>query len=256
MFNFVEGSLIIKILKRTAEFTVETVDFYDKHNERSGSLQIPKKTKVFIEQTMRERENAPGKRVFVFFFVIYIVIHMEFYHSIAIYNNFLTELWRLRLIAARETVEVINSAESTISGDIGQTPIKLAAEVCGLGPVFQLFLIIENMSSRKVASDLCVLLHCDHRHYLLKKAYQKLPLIVPNAPVKINFEVTAVVDSDDGLQPSDLTPETANVRVMILKSNQVDFIRFYCFIFPHTKKKTIFQYNNSNDLFFIRPNQS
>lgn len=130
---------------------MQTIDFYDKHNDRSGSLQIPKKTKVFIEQTIRERENAP-----------------------AIYNNFLTELWRLRLIAARETVEVINSGESTISGDIGQTPIKLAAEVCGLGPDFQLFLIIENMSSRKVASDLCVLLHCDNRHFLLKKAFQRV----------------------------------------------------------------------------------
>lgn len=92
----------------------------------------------------------------------------------AIYNNFLTELWRLRLNAARETVEVINSAESTISGDIGQTPIKLAAEVCGLGPVFQVFLIVENMSQQKVASDLCVLLHCDHQHFLLKNAFQKV----------------------------------------------------------------------------------
>lgn len=59
-FQHSEGSLIIKILKRTAEFTIETVDFYDKQNERAGSLQIPKKTKVFIEQTIRERENAPG----------------------------------------------------------------------------------------------------------------------------------------------------------------------------------------------------
>lgn len=39
--------------------------------------------------------------------------------------------------------------------------------------------------------------------------------------MKISFEVTAVVDPDDGLQPSDLTPETANIRVMILKSNHV-----------------------------------
>lgn len=165
----------------------------------------------------------------------------------AIYNNFLTELWRLRLMAARETVEVINSAESTISGDIGQTPIKLAAEVCGLGPVFQLFLIIENMSARKIASDLCVLLHCDHRHFLLDKPYKKvcsntttvnkainknnlifqLPLVVPDAPIKINFQVTAVIDPNDGLQPSDLTPETANVRVMILKTNQVSRTKFF-----------------------------
>lgn len=32
-------------------------------------------------------------------------------------------------MAARATVDAINSAESTISGDIGQAPIKLTAEV-------------------------------------------------------------------------------------------------------------------------------
>lgn len=91
-----------------------------------------------------------------------------------IYNNFLTELWRLRLIAARETVEVINSGESAISGDIGQTPIKLAAEVCGLGPVFQIDLTIVNMSTTKVASDLRMLIHADQRHYLLHSSYRKV----------------------------------------------------------------------------------
>lgn len=56
-------------------------------------------------------------------------------------------------------------------------------------------------------------------------------MIVPDAPIKINFDVTAVVDSDDGLQPSDLTPENANVRVMILKKNQVksSISHFYFF---------------------------
>lgn len=48
---------------------------------------------------------------------------------LAIYHNFQTELWRLRLTAARTTIDTINSAESTISGDIGSAPIKLAAEV-------------------------------------------------------------------------------------------------------------------------------
>lgn len=60
--NSTDGTLIIKILKRTAEFTVETIDFNDRRYEQSGSLQIPKKTKVFIEQTVRERDNAPGKQ--------------------------------------------------------------------------------------------------------------------------------------------------------------------------------------------------
>lgn len=47
-------------------------------------------------------------------------------------------------------------------------------------------------------------------------------------PIKVNFHVTAVVDPDDGLQPSDLTPETANVRVMILKVNKVRFTTCSC----------------------------
>lgn len=112
-------------------------------------------------------------------------VHDKIESILAIYNNFLTELWRLRLTAARETVDIINSAESTISGDIGQTPIKLAAEVCGLGPVFQLFLIIENMSSRKIAADLCVLLHCDHRHFLLDKPYKKVIQFMHKFVIKI-----------------------------------------------------------------------
>lgn len=77
-------------------------------------------------------------------------------------------------MAARETVDVINSAESAISGDIGQTPIKLAAEVCGLGPVFQICLTLVNMSTNKIASNLCILIHSDQRHYLLEQSYQKV----------------------------------------------------------------------------------
>lgn len=45
----------------------------------------------------------------------------------------------------------------------------------------------------------------------------QLPLIVPGNPLKIDFQITAVIDANDGLQPSELTPETASVRVMILK---------------------------------------
>lgn len=86
-------------------------------------------------------------------------------------------MWRLRLTAAKETVEVINSSESTISGDIGQAAIKLAAEVRGLGPVFQLFLIIENMAVQTPTGDLRVLLHSDHRHYALKSPYRRVAYI-------------------------------------------------------------------------------
>lgn len=69
-------------------------------------------------------------------------------------------------------MEVINSAESAISGDIGQTPIKLSAEVCGLGPVFEIALTIVNMSTDKTAADLRVLIHANQNHYTMESAYQ------------------------------------------------------------------------------------
>lgn len=83
-------------------------------------------------------------------------------------------MWRLRLTAARATVDIINSAESTISGDIGHAPIKLAAEVLGLGPVFRLFLTLENMATRKEAANVAVLLHADITHYTLERPYTKV----------------------------------------------------------------------------------
>jgi Bardet-Biedl syndrome 1 protein len=129
-------------------------------------------------------------------------------------------LWRLRLTAARETVEIINTSESTLSGDIINAPIKLSAEVLGLGPEFCLAVKLENMSARKEAANLSILLHADHRHYTLEKPYTQLPPLVPGAPLKLSFKVIAVLDADN-LPPVDLTPENSVIRVMLIKYGQV-----------------------------------
>ncbi|XP_058838064.1 Bardet-Biedl syndrome 1 protein homolog [Topomyia yanbarensis] len=192
-----DGSLIVKILKRTAEF-LTTEDIYEIKSageEAAGNLQIPKKTKVFVEQTMREKENAA-----------------------AIHNSFQSELWRMRLTAARATVDVINSADSNISGDVGLAAIKMAAEVLGLGPVFKLFLVLQNISTRKEASGLNMLIQADHRHYQVERPYLQLPMLVPGVPLKLDFKVTVVTDPSDGLAPIDLTLENSFVRVLVFKS--------------------------------------
>lgn len=53
------GSLIVKILKRTAQF--QMMNDQDKYgttvNSSTTKLVIPKKTKLFVDQTMREREQ-------------------------------------------------------------------------------------------------------------------------------------------------------------------------------------------------------
>lgn len=57
-----DGSFIVKILKRTADFKVDTNDNHanDGTGNAPGKLQIPKKSKVFLEQTIRECDNASG----------------------------------------------------------------------------------------------------------------------------------------------------------------------------------------------------
>lgn len=65
----------------------------------------------------------------------------------------------------------------------------------------------------------------------------QLPIIVPGSPLKISFDIVAVTDPNDGLQPSDLTPDTAYVRVMVLKANQVNVLKFI-------SKYIVFLYKN------------
>lgn len=198
--NTIDGGLMIKILKRTASFHD---DLNEQAKERTTmtteqlNALIPKKNKVFVEQMEREQENGP-----------------------AIYQHFQAEMWKMRLLAARSTLQVIVQAETTLSGDIGYSSIKLAAEVLGYGPEFILKLKIENLSVRLEASHLCVLLHANQKHYKLNQRFAYLPPLLPNFPMKIDFNVTVETNADDGLPPADLTMENAFIKCIIFKRGQ------------------------------------
>lgn len=116
---------------------------------------IPKKTKIFIEQTVREKENAS-----------------------AIHNIFQSELWRMRLEAAKVTVDILRTGDSTFSGDF-QTPLKLLAQVDGLGPDFLLNVTLENISATKIVRNLSILLHANPEHYKIEKLFAELTPLVP-----------------------------------------------------------------------------
>lgn len=119
------------------------------------SVAIPKKTKIFIEQTVREKENAS-----------------------AIHNIFQSELWRMRMEAAKVTVDILRTGDSTFSGDF-QTPLKLLAQVDGLGPDFLLTVTLENISATKIVRNLSILLHANPEHYKIGRMYAELTPLVP-----------------------------------------------------------------------------
>ncbi|KAH8297731.1 hypothetical protein KR054_007563 [Drosophila jambulina] len=198
------GDIVVKILRRVSRFEPKPGDL---GNKRSGSdqgsivdasiLDKPKKSSIFVEQAAREKQQAK-----------------------ATYGSFQVELWRLRHTAARATIDAINSSESTISGDLTHAPVKLSAEVCGSGPAFRLYLTVQNLSTFKMASNLVVLLHADRRHYTVPQTLARLPSVLPGVPLRVDFEVVAVLDPLDKLPPASLNPDNSQIRVMLMKAGQ------------------------------------
>ncbi|KAK8384168.1 hypothetical protein O3P69_009121 [Scylla paramamosain] len=147
------GGLVVKILKRTARFDIQDAD--GPSQGQVVKLNIPKKTKLFVDQTMRERENC-------------VLMHRVFQH----------DLYRLRLSTARSYVQALETSSNPIS--LSQTePLKLSAQVLGLGPTFKLRVELQNTSPSCPSLHLAVIFHCDDRVYSVNKSYIQIPILVP-----------------------------------------------------------------------------
>ncbi|XP_048475599.1 Bardet-Biedl syndrome 1 protein [Rhincodon typus] len=160
------GGLIIKILKRTAVFE-------DKDTSpgpplaQSIKLSIPKKTKLYVDQTLRERENA-----------------------VAMHRAFQMDLYRLRLRAAREYAKALEASMAPVSADL-QEPLKMNAVVQGIGPVFKLTLNVQNTSATRPAINLYVSFLYDEHLYSVKRAFFKVPMLVPG----LTYPIVTFVES-------------------------------------------------------------
>ncbi|XP_047480253.1 Bardet-Biedl syndrome 1 protein-like [Penaeus chinensis] len=147
------GGMLVKILKRTARFDLD--DMQGPAQIQSLKLNIPKKTKLFVDQTMRERENS-------------VLMHRVFQH----------DLYRLRLNTARAYVEALETSSNPVC--LSQTePLKLSAQVLGLGPTFKLRVELQNTSSSSPSLQLAVIFHCDDRIYSVSRSYIQIPMLVP-----------------------------------------------------------------------------
>ncbi|XP_053625882.1 Bardet-Biedl syndrome 1 protein isoform X2 [Plodia interpunctella] len=146
------GNLMLKILKRTADFNGEAAGLEAPQANAKPWL-IPKKSKLFIEQSVRERENA-----------------------VAMHETFQLELNRLRLLAAKTLLEAHLKSDNSIA--VGaMEPVKMTAEVEGLGPVFRVALIIENTSTDKAVIGLSILFHVHTTNYKVSNPYIKVLLL-------------------------------------------------------------------------------
>ncbi|KAM9133631.1 BBSome complex member BBS1 isoform 2-T2 [Pangshura tecta] len=153
---------------------------------QSIRLSVPKKTRLYVDQTLRERENA-----------------------VAMHRVFQMDLYRLRLMAARAYVKALESSLAPITST-RQEPLKMNAVVQGIGPTFKLTLHIQNTSAGRPSINLLVSFLYDQSLYAMKRAFFKAPMLVPG----LNYPIETFVEclSDKGI--SDV------IKVFVLREGQ------------------------------------
>ncbi|XP_068161369.1 Bardet-Biedl syndrome 1 protein [Antennarius striatus] len=147
------GGLMVKILKRTAALE-EGAASAGPPPAQSVRLSVPKKTKLYVDQTLREREGGG-----------------------AMHRAFQMDLCRLRLCAAQAYVRALEARLAPVSG--GAAPLRLSAVVQGLGPAFKLTLHLQNTGASRPAPHLFLSFLYDRRLYRLRTPLLRVPLLVP-----------------------------------------------------------------------------
>ncbi|XP_029383044.1 BBSome complex member BBS1 [Echeneis naucrates] len=166
------GGLMVKILKRTAAFE-DRDSAPGPPLAQSIRLNVPKKTKLYVDQTLRERENG-----------------------LAMHRAFQMDLSRLRLAAAKTYVKALESSLTPVSSSLSE-PLKMNAVVQGLGPSFKLTLNIQNTATCRPVMNLAISFLYDESLYQMRSPYMRIPLLVPGLiyPVETFVECT----SDKGI---------------------------------------------------------
>ncbi|CAG9759499.1 unnamed protein product [Ceutorhynchus assimilis] len=182
----VGGSINFKILKRTADFHVKNQEIIP--ILQSKPLPLPKRSKLFLEQSIRERQNA-----------------------LEIHQSFQQDLIRLRLSAARALVQ--NLADQSGIGN-EKEQIKLSAQVLGLGPKFTVILSLENINPNKALVGLAVTFHANPANYILSSYIITVPLVPPSLSYKMETKVVEVFDESTNSENSSDEADVANRKVI------------------------------------------
>jgi len=135
--------------------------------EQDVPLSIPKKTKLYVEQTQREREQATE-----------------------MHRVFQRDLCKLRLSTARAYVKIITDGQGPMSYSAGSA-MRLTAQVQGLGPRFKVKLELQNNGSKTV-TGMSVAVNYNTMLYRLKQSVFSVPILVPGLSHRLDAEVECV----------------------------------------------------------------
>jgi Bardet-Biedl syndrome 1 protein len=125
---------------------------------------------------------------------------------------FQRDLYLLRLNTARAFVNALKTSSNPISGSEAEEPIKLSAQILGLGPVFRLILGLCNTSSGKPSRNLMITFYCDDKLYSISNNLIRVPMLVPG--LEYTFETLVECVSDLGISDQ--------IRVFVISNKSAD----------------------------------
>lgn len=190
----VGGGLCVKILKRTADFSIHNTTSGPSPSDPSKML-IPKKTRLFVEQTIRERSEAKK-----------------------IHTTFQQGLLRLRLMVAKKAVESLNERQ-----DGGPNPITLEASVLGLGPNYQIRIMLTNISDGMSDTGLYVV--CRSENTDVRPRIIDVPLLPSGIPIPLTVHASLK------------SRISGRVEVMLCKKSRVKPIAVTTVILPAAEEE-------------------
>jgi len=166
VLSFKSGALMVKILQRNANLEVSSQN-PGPPPEQDKPLDVPKKTKLYVEQTSREREQA-----------------------IDMHRTFQRDLCKLRLSTARAYVNLIGAGHGPMSS-VGGAQVRLNAQVVGMGPQFKIVVRIQNTGVHALYH---VPLMCatNQNLYRMPKPCFYMPILVPQQEYLLEIPVTCI----------------------------------------------------------------
>ena len=162
------GSMCIRIHRRTAKLNFGDSDKKGPPEEQDVPLNLPKKTRLYVEQAQREREQA-----------------------IDMHRIFQRDLSKLRLASAQSYVKLITDGNGLISRS-RQASVRLTAQVQGLGPLFKMQLHVQNLG-RHPLQNVIIAFGYPHNLYQMPVASIRVPVLLPS----VLYQYEATVHSVD-----------------------------------------------------------
>ncbi|XP_057671410.1 Bardet-Biedl syndrome 1 protein homolog isoform X2 [Diorhabda carinulata] len=183
------GTVIFRILKRTADFSVPNTENVPQFQTKP--LPLPKRSKLFLEHSMRERESA-----------------------VDIHQSFQKDLLKLRLDVAKSLLQY-KSNENEIANFKGY--LKLSAQVLGIGTKFTVIFTLENLDSTKPLNGVSMVLHVKPYNYICSKNRVLIPLLLPVSSYKVKVGIQEVIHEDQ-IHASKMG-EVCVIRIFIIHEN-------------------------------------